>query len=152
MKKIVFVSLLVLILTGGAFAQSFDIFSFDIGLTTYMRSDGGGNINSLNNFTLNFRIDDPLVIGLYKPGTGTGILVKYRFLPQLEGIVGYGAAGIITGTWATLGFDYTPFAQKQGLATAFKLGVKYFGAIADFFGTTPANSIIAFDLGLSIGY
>jgi hypothetical protein len=160
MKKTFLVLVIALTLCAGAFAQTgdgFTLFSFDLGVTANATIDGGTMVID-NFFALNFKLAEPLTVSFYRASTttaGTAILVKVGILPQVQAVVGYGTGFVTANPVSVIGFDYAPFSQKTaGLATEFKLGVKYVGALADFFRTavgTPGPARWYFDLGLGIG-
>jgi hypothetical protein len=162
MKKFIFVLVIALALCAGAFAQTgdgFTLFSFDLGVAANATIDGGTLVID-NFFALNFKLADPLTVSFFRTsGTlpGTALLVKVGFLPQIKAVLGYGTGFTFANIPdAVIGFEYTPFSQStNGLATEFKLGVKYVGAFADFFRTaagTPGPARWFFDMGLGIGF
>jgi hypothetical protein len=136
--------------------QAYTLMSFDVGYGMAFNMGANSDIRTLQNFGINFRVVDPLTIGMAYKTVGTeriGMLkMKYDIIPLVRGMVGFGST--ITGapTMTTgLGFEIVPFRrQVGGLFTEFKLVPEY--VFRPAVTGNMAGGDLMFGLVLGIGF
>jgi len=140
-KKIVLLVAVVALLTPLAVSaqQGFSFMSFDIGGGVAIDINADDNdemLLGLNSFGINFRLADPLILGVSwnnfsgAPGTGLTLFnIKYDITHLVRATLGFGmAGGFLSGDIYTgLGLELVPFRrQAGGLFSELKLALGYY--------------------------
>jgi hypothetical protein len=137
-KRIVLAAILVLSLVplslGAQAAENTDFrfLSFDIGYMSGWHLEDRVQQN-LALFGLNVRVANSLAVGfqfLNEDGgaySGSFLLLKYNFLPQLRAAVGFGLETPANTPVSSLGIEVIPFSRSVGniAVTEFKASVRY---------------------------
>jgi len=164
-KKLILLSMIAMLLPVAVSAQQgFSFMSFELGGGMGVRMGDTIHAGGLNTFGINFRLADPLIIGvsfnngILAPGTGTPLgnltmfNIKYDVMPLVRATMGFGSAGTGSTAFHTgLGFEVIPFRREVGgLFTEFKLAPRYYFVPATANGIS--NGVLLLGLALSVGF
>ncbi|MDR3148087.1 MAG: hypothetical protein LBU00_06925 [Treponema sp.] len=156
MKKVLIVMaalalILVPLSVGAQTATEFQVLSFDIGYAPGWDLDRNTHVTPTL-FGFNIRVADRLSAGLQMLKEGAAIndnflLLKYSFLPQARGTLGFGVRG--TTQLCSFGLEMVPFSRPAGgtAVTELKVAVKYDAPFAEL-----AKGTVYFALSAGIGF